>query len=528
MLLLTVLIVSFARPPRLAPRAGRIALSALNEEDAELVTGIGGERAGVYGEMTAVGFRSFARRFGLSTGDTFVDLGSGTGALVLQAAAEFGAQAVGIELAHSRHQAALTALSTAPEEARSLVTFVQGDAASDAAADILDRATVVYCSNLLFDDALQARFAARLGGAGPQLRGFALLMPFSHAVRGFVQAASPVLCRMSWDIHDLDHPCPVYMRGYGTPDAQMGGEETRDSAPQVAVPGFSSDDTAEQRVDPLDPDVERDADGRYFNTRLSAPNVWEVDLCPSVVAEAAALCADVDFRSLPRHPVGQSVRTGSGRAFYVTWPNTWESDVLWVSVDDQPTYDAFRHIFERLDIPKRFGHLVSGEVNLISAFYVVRSKCDHTNYHRDWVTDVGTEAFTLITPLHDYKINYSSEDQFQLSYCACKTHAAPGEEMKQELELHGHWRRYEYRSGKAIVFASQFLHGTETGKSIEPAGAPHVYLCFTFGSDERWRWAAIGRTASQQARVVARANGVLELSEFGKSLERAATAHVAQ
>ena len=111
-------------------------MSALNEEDAELVRGIGGERAGVYGEMTAVGFRSFARRFGLSTGDTFVDLGSGTGALVLQAAAEFGAQAVGIELAHSRHQAALTALSTAPEEVRSLVTFVQGDAASGVAADV--------------------------------------------------------------------------------------------------------------------------------------------------------------------------------------------------------------------------------------------------------------------------------------------------------------------------------------------------------------------------------------------------------
>lgn len=30
----------------------------------------------------------------------------------------------------------------------------------------------------------------------------------------------------------------------------------------------------------VDPDVARNAAGRYFNTRLSAPNVWELDVDP--------------------------------------------------------------------------------------------------------------------------------------------------------------------------------------------------------------------------------------------------------
>ena len=33
----------------------------------------------------------------------------------------------------------------------------------------------------------------------------------------------------------------------------------------------------------VDPDVARNAAGRYFNTRLSAPNVWELDVDPGWV-----------------------------------------------------------------------------------------------------------------------------------------------------------------------------------------------------------------------------------------------------
>ena len=34
----------------------------------------------------------------------------------------------------------------------------------------------------------------------------------------------------------------------------------------------------------VDPDVARNAAGRYFNTRLSAPNVWELDVDPGWAA----------------------------------------------------------------------------------------------------------------------------------------------------------------------------------------------------------------------------------------------------
>lgn len=186
---------------------------ALDKAEQVLIASIGGERAATYGEMTPVGFRNLARCFDLDADDVFLDLGSGDGGLVLQAAEEFGAGAIGIELAGSRHATALDALSKAPEGVRERVSFLCGDAAGDGAADILaTRATVVYCANLLMDDALNQRFAERLAAAGPQLRGFALLLPFSDGARGFVRAQEPCSCGMSWDIHGLDHPCPVYWR----------------------------------------------------------------------------------------------------------------------------------------------------------------------------------------------------------------------------------------------------------------------------------------------------------------------------
>ena len=82
------------------------------------------------------------------------------------------------------------------------------------------------------------------------------------------------------------------------------------------------------------------------------------------------------------------------------------SDLAWISVNDEATYEAFRDIFEMSGIAERLAPACDlaqgGSMRLFSSFYVVRSRCADTNFHTDWADAVGTNAFTLLTPLYDY------------------------------------------------------------------------------------------------------------------------------
>ena len=58
----------------------------------------------------------------------------------------------------------------------------------------------------------------------------------------------------------------------------------------------------------------------YFNTRLAAPNVWEIDVSPETVDKAAALFNEIDL-PLPvitAVPTNTSVKTASGASYFVS------------------------------------------------------------------------------------------------------------------------------------------------------------------------------------------------------------------
>ena len=143
------------------------------------------------------------------------------------------------------------------------------------------------------------------------------------------------------------------------------------------------------RMDTIDPDVTSVADGLHFNSRLAAPNVWEVDVDEAAVDEAARIFTEGSpFASATA--AGEPYETiESGVGPFFLQRISWRSDACWISVDAWRAYAAFLRIFERMRLSERFSTLVSPqEIRLYSAFYVVRSHCEAHNFHVDYKPEV--------------------------------------------------------------------------------------------------------------------------------------------
>ena len=171
----------------------------------------------------------------LRPADTFVDLGSGAGKAVLQAASEFHVRhACGVELAASRHRVAINAWEAAAADVRGRTQFIEGDVSDS--SGVLQDASLIWLSNLCFGDELMEALATLVADA-PAARIVAVLKPFpSGPPRGFVQDTIPVLCQMSWtkpsdgvNPPEPGHPCVVYRR------AEKETEVTRDSSRAVGL-----------------------------------------------------------------------------------------------------------------------------------------------------------------------------------------------------------------------------------------------------------------------------------------------------
>lgn len=141
--------------------------------DIRTIDASGGHQA--YGELTVRGVREVQKLLLPTPNDCFVDLGSGAGRCVLQAALEWPCHsAIGVELSESRHLVGCRALARAPPELRARVVLLQEDML---ACRKLEEATIVYCASLLFDDAFMARLASRLASL-PRVRMIATLTRF--------------------------------------------------------------------------------------------------------------------------------------------------------------------------------------------------------------------------------------------------------------------------------------------------------------------------------------------------------------
>jgi hypothetical protein len=92
--------------------------------------------------------------------DVFMDIGSGIGSVVLQAAAMTGCKAVGIELLEPRHRAALRLKEAHDEEQPTDTQFQHGDFSRPDFKNIITRSTVLFINNA------RSTFAERCVEAG--------------------------------------------------------------------------------------------------------------------------------------------------------------------------------------------------------------------------------------------------------------------------------------------------------------------------------------------------------------------------
>mmetsp|Transcript_7980 Transcript_7980/g.24947 ORF Transcript_7980/g.24947 Transcript_7980/m.24947 type:complete len:315 (+) Transcript_7980:94-1038(+) len=269
----------------------------------------------------------------------------------------------------------------------------------------------------------------------------------------------------------------------------------------------------------------------HLDRRIAAPNVVRLPM-PAAALDAARAAFDGAIRphlernlieDLEAQPVPCSqLRSAHGNFFVMRGGSSTDeskrhsSDLAWISVDDMPTWEAFRKIFDLSGVADAVRPLVDCDegIRLYSSFYVVRSRCASANLHVDWGDGVGTNAFTLLAPLEDY----SGVDDFQLLYEASAAHEAVAGGVGGG---DGGLAQYRYRLGEAIVFGSHFYHSTEPGASAGGAAAPHVYLCFTFGSDRAAFFEEhIAPTISgYQSRLLVAADGSVRLTELGRHLE---------
>jgi hypothetical protein len=193
----------------------------LTEEERAQLRAAGGDLAGTYGEITAKGFAELGKRLRLGPDDVFVDVGSGFGAVAVQAARDFGVrQSYGVEYAASRHNKAVANLARGgvSEGDSSRVRLIQADATQPnlwTENGELSSSTCVYTCNKLFNEELNNRLRQRLESC-PTIQRIAAFTPWPEGLDGFDEPCE-ILCETTWSQprllfgQDIGGGSPVYI-----------------------------------------------------------------------------------------------------------------------------------------------------------------------------------------------------------------------------------------------------------------------------------------------------------------------------
>ena len=215
-------------------------------------------------------------------------------------------------------------------------------------------------------------------------------------------------------------------------------------------------------------------DTKFVNTKLDAKNVLEIPISNKTTNSLAKYYKKYVKPFLKQEKCNGPLNGILGYEFYCVSPPTWNSDIKWISVNSQSSYDSLLPYFEDMDLTDVFKNIIDVDSKIIiySAFFVVRSKIESHHLHVDFRRGTNVNGFTLLTPLQD-------QNDVNLFYV---------DENKEK-------RRYRYKKGVGVVFGENFLHSTDV--RIE-GGKKEVVFCFSFGTDKMTDWEIIKQTAAIQ------------------------------
>ena len=116
------------------------------------------------------------------------------------------------------------------------------------------------------------------------------------------------------------------------------------------------------------------------------------------------------------------------------------------------------------------------KLRLFAPFFVVRSRATgKCNMHVDYDPDAGNNGLTFMAPIGSFTPDISNEEgQFQLLYEEAPPDQLPSADCGDDPEKPAAVvKRINYSYGKAVIFGSQFRHGSEPGAALDE---PHVWL----------------------------------------------------
>lgn len=155
-----------------------------------------------------------------------------------------------------------------------------------------------------------------------------------------------------------------------------------------------------------------------------------------------------------------------------------KSPLLWISSNDQHTYDIFRRFCDALEIGEDIKKLVDYRNDLVMycGFFVVGNRLHQENSHVDYYE--GSNAYTFITPLFE-------------------PDAAHGDLLFKDE--HGQTGKYRYRLSEAVVLGERFHHSTEC---YGPVDRMRVLVSFTIGTDKPEYWGIMKQTIGTQSKFM--------------------------
>lgn len=218
-------------------------------------------------------------------------------------------------------------------------------------------------------------------------------------------------------------------------------------------------------------------DKEFINPDFLAPNVLEVDVPRAFTESLLPLVGE-----LRRITQGAGPVRIAGHNFNVSRPDSWNSDIRWISQDDLAAYRYFEDLLSRSTVADQARRYIDHdrEIRLYSGFFVTRSHCTEPLLHHDWV-DGRNDAFNVMIPIS--------------ANCA--------EMGVVYRNLRGDLGHYAYRPGKGLLIGDRFFHSTAAGSTAEPT----VLLSFCFGTDRMERWEALARLAARQGRCHCQPDG---------------------